>query len=281
MRELIDELTDIEVVIFDLDGVVYRTSEIIPNADKIIKELKDHGKKVVYNSNNSTITREMYVERLDHFGIESKVEDFYTSAYITASEITRVKPNSKAFIIGEIGIKEELEQQGHHVIKKPKDYGEIDFVVVGLDLHFRYSKLGTGLNCLMEGNAKFYATNDDATLPSHDGIMPGAGTMVKALETCAGRPPDIVMGKPNPFGIEQILRNLNVAPEKACIIGDRMETDIIAGNRAGIKTIAVLTGITRREMIDELLQHSREDDEFDEDLLPHLVIDTLDDLFKK
>ena len=139
--------------------------------------------------------------------------------------------------------------------------------------------MANALNCLIKG-AKFYATNDDNTLPSADGIMPGAGTMVKALETCANTPPVKVFGKPNPFGIELILKDFNMLPNDACIFGDRMETDILAGNRAGIRTVAVLTGIYSREMIDDLIKQSTESDIFEKKMLPDLIINTLDEIFK-
>ncbi len=281
MRELIDDIKDIKVAIFDLDGVVYRTSELIPNADKVIQDLKDAGIRVVYNSNNSTITRQMYVQRLNHFGIESKIDDFYTSAYITASEITKIKKNAKVFVIGEIGIREEFKALGHQIVKNPSDYKEIDFVIVGLDLHLKYNNLAIALNCILKGDAQFYATNDDTTLPAAGGIMPGAGVMVKALETCSGMSPVKVYGKPNPIGIELILKDYDISPENACIFGDRMETDIVAGNRAGIKTVGVLTGIYSREMMDDLYKRSKESKDFDKKLLPDLLINTLDEIFKQ
>ena len=119
MKELIDELKNIKLAIFDLDGVIYRGKTLIPNADKIIKELKKYSIKVVYNSNNSTITREMYVERLNSFKIPSKIADFYTSASITSAEITKLKKKAIIFIIGEIGLREELEAMGHTVLNSP------------------------------------------------------------------------------------------------------------------------------------------------------------------
>ena len=280
MREIIDDLQDMEAFIFDLDGVVYRTHELIPNADAIINEIKDHSIKVVFNSNNSTITREMYVERLTNFGIDCEISDFYTSAYITAKEITKMKENATIYVIGEVGLREELKMLGHEVVKKPDRYEDVDFVIVGLDVHFRYSKLMIAQRCVLEGGAEFYATNDDATLPAADGLMPGAGVMVNALETCTGTPPEKVFGKPNPYGIELILRDHDLNPDKACIFGDRMETDILAGNRAGITTIAVLTGVTSGAMLEELRARSSEDG-FETGLLPDLTLKSLEDVFKE
>ena len=108
MRKLIEDLKDIKLAIFDLDGVVYRGDTLIPKADKIIQELKSYSIKVVYNSNNSTATRHKYVEKLKSFNIISEVSDFYTSASITSAEITKIKKNAKIFVIGEIGLRSEL-----------------------------------------------------------------------------------------------------------------------------------------------------------------------------
>ena len=174
MRTLIDELKDIKLAIFDLDGVIYRGQSLIPNADKIIQELKDLSIKVVYNSNNSTITRQMYVKRLTNLNIPCKFSDFYTSASITAQEITIIKEKAKIFVIGEMGLKKELKALGHEIVNKPSKskYNEIDFVIVGLDVHFNYTNLAIAQRCILEGNAKFYATNADTTLPVADGLMP-------------------------------------------------------------------------------------------------------------
>ncbi|MFX1551209.1 MAG: HAD-IIA family hydrolase, partial [Promethearchaeota archaeon] len=187
LNELIDELKDIKLAIFDLDGVVYRGFSLIPNMDKNIKFLKENSIKVVYNSNNSTITRQIFVDRLKNFGIPSNISDFYTSAYITAAEITKIKENSKIYVIGENGIIEELQAFGHDIIRNVKDYNEIDFVIVGLDMKINYKKIATAQKCILEGKAQFYATNPDTTYPLADGLWPGAGVMVNAVQTCTGK----------------------------------------------------------------------------------------------
>ncbi len=271
MRELIEELRDIKLAIFDLDGVVYRGISLIQNMDKIIRDLKENSIKVAYNSNNSTITRQMYVERLKSFGIESKISDFYTSAFITSAEISKIKENSKIFVIGEIGIREELKALGHDVIRNVKDFKEIDFVIVGLDMKINYKKIATAQRCILKGGAQFYATNGDTTYPLSDGLWPGAGVMVNAVQTCTGMAPIKIFGKPEPHGLQLMLSDINIPSKNTWMFGDRLDTDILAGKRAGIKTICVLTGVTTREMIKENKI---------EDLQPDLVFDSLDDIFK-
>jgi len=281
MHELIDDLKDIKLAIFDLDGVIYRGDTLIPNADNIIKEFKARSIKVVYNSNNSTATRQTYVERLKKFNIKSEISDIYTSASITSAEITKIKKNAKIFVIGEKGLRSELQSLGHTIVTQPKDYEEIDFVIVGLDRDFKYSNLAIAQKCILEGGAKFYATNADSTLPVDRGLKPGAGVMVNALVTCTGKQPIRIFGKPEPFGIETILSDTQIPAEDACIFGDRLNTDILAGNRADIKTIAVLTGVTSMEMIEELKKNSKNSNVFDRNLLPDIVIKELGDAFKK
>ena len=281
MRELIDELNNIRLAIFDLDGIIYRGQRLIPNVETILEELCNLSIKVVYNSNNSTITREMYVERLKKFNITSEISDFYTSASITSSEITKIKKNANIFVIGEIGLREELKSMGHTILTAPSNYDDVDFVIVGLDRDFKYDSLAIAQKCILEGHAQFYATNTDATLPAASGFLPGAGVMVNAVETCTSIKPVKIFGKPHSYGIKMILNDTNVVAKEACIFGDRLNTDILAGNHARITTVAVLTGVTSKEYIEELKKKSKKSDTYDKDLIPDLVLNSLDEIFKK
>jgi len=280
MRQLINDLHDIKLAIFDLDGVIYRGQSLVPNADKIIEELDHHSIKIVYNSNNSTITRQMYVDRLKKFNIVSKDTDFYTSASITSAKITNIKKNATIFVVGEVGLKEELKSRGHNVITDPVNYEDVDFVIVGLDREFKYTNLAIAQRCILEGNAQFFATNADTTLPVARGLLPGAGVMVNALETCTNKKPIKIFGKPETFGIDLILKDFNLSAKEVCIFGDRLNTDILAGNRTGIKTIAVLTGVTSKEEIDTLLIDTKKSNRIDKNLIPDIVINSLDEIFK-
>jgi 4-nitrophenyl phosphatase len=275
MPKLIQELDNIKLAIFDLDGVIYRGNSLIKGVKQVVKDLKDLSIKVIFNSNNSTATRRNYVDRLEGFDIECSIEDFYTSASIASVELTKLKSNSKIYIIGETGLQKELEARGHEIITEESRYLEVDFVVVGLDRNFTYQKLAVAQRCLLQGKAKFYATNADATLPASTGLLPGAGVMVNAVQTCTNINPEKVFGKPNPEGIETILREQNIAKEQAVIFGDRLDTDIVAGNRANIFTVMVLTGVTSEEMILNL----KEDSNADSNLIPGLVLNSLKEIF--
>ncbi len=280
MPKLIDKLSNIKLAIFDLDGVIYRGDALIPHADKIIYELKEQSIRVIYNSNNSTATRKTYVEKLKKFKINTNASDFYTSASITSAEITKLKRNAKIFVIGERGLREELQSFGHKIITEPLNIKEIDFVIVGLDRDFNYHKLAIAQKCILEGKAKFYATNTDSTLPVARGLKPGSGAMVNALITCTNTNPERIFGKPEPFGIKMILNDTRVSAKNACIFGDRLNTDILAGNRAGIISIAVLTGVTSQKMIEDLKIKSRNSENFDINLIPDLVINDLSEIIK-
>ena len=280
MKELIDELKQLKLAIFDLDGVVYRGDELIRNADKVIQELQNQSIKVVFNSNNSTITRQKYVEKLKNFNIQTELSNIYTSASITSVEIAKIKKNANLFVIGEIGLRQELEALGHKIVVEPDNFGNIDFVIVGLDRNFNYNSLEIAQKCILEGKAKFYATNADSTLPVANGLKPGAGVIVKAVEVCTGQKPIKIFGKPEPFGIQLILKDFKTKPKIACIFGDRLNTDILAGNRAEITTIAVLTGVTSKEDIKKTQEEAEESNLIDKNLIPNIVINSLEEIFK-
>ncbi len=276
MRELIEELKDIELAIFDLDGVIYRGDKRLPGVDTVIQQLKELSVNIVYNSNNSTATRQMYVDRLNNFNISSEIGDFYTSASITAAELSKLKKKAKIFVIGEMGLREELKACGHEIITEESEYKNVDFVVVGLDRDFKYKNLALAQKCILEGKAQFYATNADATLPVVNGFLPGAGVMVKALETCTGIKPVKIFGKPQPYGIELILKEKNIPTKTTAIFGDRLDTDILAGNLAGIITVLVLTGVSQMKEVEQLKLESS-DVNFNQ--IPNLILDELSKIF--
>lgn len=279
MKQLIDELANLKLAIFDLDGVIYRGHELISGADQVVQDLKDLSIKVIYNSNNSTVTRQMYVERLEKMGIPCEISDFYTSASITATEITKIKNRAKIFVIGDVGIREELKALGHDIIKNEAQYNQVDFVIAGLDVKFNYNKLRLAQKCILQGHAEFYATNPDTTLPMPGGLWPGAGVMVNAIQTCTGKAPKKIFGKPEPDGILLALEDFKIEPENACIFGDRLDTDIWAGNRASIKTACALTGVTTKEMIQDLENVKKGAASYNPEKIPTVILTRLEDMF--
>ncbi len=232
-----------------MDGVIYRGPDVIPGVPDTIKKLKDRGIKVAYNTNNSTSSRQMYVEKFAKLGIAVTPEEIFTSAYIAALSLANTYPQgTKVFVVGEVGLVKEMELAGFKATQDPSDLGGVELVIVGLDREFTYPRLKAAMQAIIHG-ASCYATNDDATLPVANGVWPGAGTMVAAISTAVGCRPEKVFGKPSPVAIDLILKQYNISPEQAISVGDRFETDIAAGNAAHTDTLLVLTGIgTRAEV---------------------------------
>ena len=279
MPQLIEHLKSMKLAIFDLDGVIYRGTNVIPGVKRAIDFLKALSIRVVFNSNNSTLTRQDYVDKLQKFGINSTIEDIFTSAYLAAEEVSKMNHQAKIFVIGEKGLKEELESKDLQVFDDENDLDTIDYIVVGLDRAFNYQKLAAAQNYILQKHAVFYATNMDATLPSNNKELPGAGCMVAALQTCTSQKPVRIFGKPSPLGIEMILEKTKIKNKDAVIFGDRLDTDILAGNRANIRTILVLTGVTNRKMVEELKIRASKSNEVEKDLLPDIIIENLSKIF--
>ena len=279
MPQLIEHLKSMKLAIFDLDGVIYRGTNVIPGVKKAIDFLKALSIRVVFNSNNSTLTRQDYVNKLQKFGITSTIEDIFTSAYLAAEEISKMNHQAKIFVIGEKGLKEELESKDLQVFDDENDLDTIDYIVVGLDRAFNYQKLAAAQNYILQKHAVFYATNMDATLPSNNKELPGAGCMVAALQTCTSQKPVRIFGKPSPLGIEIILEKTKIKNKDAVIFGDRLDTDILAGNRANIRTVLVLTGVTNRKKVEELKIRASKSNEVEKDLLPDIIIENLSKIF--
>lgn len=222
--------------ILDMDGTLFRGSDPLPNAVEAVAGLRRGGAEVRYLTNNSTQKRETYVAKLSSMGFEVRPEWVYSSA-LGAAELLRGTIDH-AQVVGEEGLIQALIDAGIKVGPRP------DAVVVGMCRHFDYSLLNDSLQSLLDPNVRFVATNRDATYPLEGNrLVPGAGSIVAAIATACGREPEVV-GKPSPFLIEWILRDAGVAPVDALVVGDRMDTDIEAGIRAGCSTHLVLSGVT-------------------------------------
>lgn len=234
---------DFKGFIIDLDGVVYRGNELISDSNKRIASAKKKA-KVLFLTNNSTKTRAEYVEKLRGFGINVDEGDIITSGYAAALYIKKNYKNPSVFVIGEEGLKRELEWQGIQI-----GWGECNIVLVGLDRTFNYSKIAKAFKYI-EGGADFIATNTDNTLITEKGMLPGAGAVVSALQTVCETEP-ILIGKPSEIIAKIALDRLKLKPEDVLLLGDRLETDIKMGKNVGMKTALVLTGYSKREEIEK------------------------------
>lgn len=225
--------------VIDLDGVVYAGEKLIPNTPEKIAKMREKG-RVFFLTNNSTLSRASYVEKLKKFGIFTDEESVVTSGYVAASYIKKRYRKPRVFVIGEEGLKDEL---AHHSIEICSN--KCNVVLVGLDRWLTYEKLSTALKLIQNG-ADFIATNTDNTLITENGLLPGAGAVVAAVATASGKEP-LVIGKPSRIMAEVIINKAGVNPGEILMIGDRLETDILMGKNAGMKTALVLTGYAKEE----------------------------------
>lgn len=236
-----DILQTIKAFIIDMDGVLYRGKARLPGARTFLRTLQREGVPYVLLTNNSTLTVAQYVDKLGRMGIDVAPERIMTSAVATALYLAgRAKPGTPMYVIGMNGLEEALHDQGFIPTDESPEY-----VVVGLDSGITYEKLTTATLAIRAG-ATFIGTNPDRTLPSERGLEPGAGSILAAIEAATDAPPQII-GKPQSGVFETALRKLNANPDETAMIGDRLETDIVGGARAGLRTILVLTGATSRD----------------------------------
>ncbi|HID60574.1 MAG TPA: HAD-IIA family hydrolase [Hadesarchaea archaeon] len=241
MRKPSAALDGISAILLDMDGVLYNGDRPVKGAARAVERFRDEGKKLIFFTNNSAYTRREHAKKLTQMGISAREHNIVTSGYVTAVYLRKRSPHAKIYVVGEKGLKSELRRAGLKLVSR-KDAEKATHVVAGLDRELDYSKIAGGLRALSAG-AEFIATNMDAAYPSDAGLLPGAGATVGALVGCAGRKPDLVTGKPSPHIINMGLTLLNTKPSKTAIVGDRIDTDVEAGKKSGLRTILVLSGV--------------------------------------
>ncbi len=233
----------INSLIIDLDGVLYRGDEAIVGAREFMALLQREGVPFLLLTNNSTRTPGQYVTKLGKMGIVIEESDVLTSAQATALYLERIaRPEARVYAIGEEGLRAALREK--YTIAEER----ADFVVVGMDTGLTYEKLRVA-TLLIRSGARFIATNPDKTLPTEEGLAPGNGASLAALEAATGVAP-FVVGKPEPAIFDLALARMGVGKEGTAVIGDRLETDILGGQRAGLSTILVLSGATSRQELE-------------------------------
>jgi len=245
------DATRIKVVILDLDGVIYRGKTALPGAKQTTEWLCERGYQAYYFTNNSTRTRDSYVELLASFGIQADAHHIVTSASLTAQYFRDIgaldgRTRPTVLVVGEGGLTSELRSAGLRVVRRPGRY-PADYVVVGMDRKFTYGKLFQAQQAVRAG-AKLIATNRDATYPVEGNVIPGGGSIVAAIAAAAEQEP-LLIGKPSTRAGELILSYAGASAEQTLIVGDRLETDIVMGRRTGMWTCLVLSGISQAEDI--------------------------------
>ena len=232
-----------EAFICDMDGVIYHGNRLIPGVVEFVDWLYKNDKKFLFLTNSSERSPRELAQKLGRLGLNVSEEHFYTSALATASFLKSQCPGGSAFVIGEPGLVNALYEAGFSFNDVNPDY-----VVFGETRSLNYEKIETAVR-LVRGGAKLIGTNTDLTAPSERGIIPACRALISPSELTCGKSAYFV-GKPNPLMMRHGLKKLDCHRENACIIGDRMDTDIVAGIESELDTILVLSGVSSRETVD-------------------------------
>jgi HAD superfamily hydrolase (TIGR01457 family) len=235
-------LDTFETLLLDLDGVIYEGNRAIVDAVESISELRAKGIQVGYVTNNASRTSEAIAEQLRSFGLELNVEDVITSAQAGAALLKQIVPaGSKVLVVGGEGLRSNVLLAGFEIVESSKDSPAA--VIQGFDPSVGWKHLAEASYAIQNG-AKWVATNQDWTIPREEGLAPGNGTLVSAVHTAVGQLP-VVAGKPEKAIFDTALSHFGSS--SAVYIGDRLDTDVLGANRAGIGSALVMTGVTTRK----------------------------------
>ena len=226
--------------LMDMDGVLVHEEHAIPGADQFLSTLRARGIPFLVLTNNSIYTRRDLAARLRSSGLDVPEESIWTSALATARFLESQRPAGSAYVIGEAGLTTALHAAGYTMTDRSPDY-----VVLGETRTYSFERITKAIR-LITGGARFIATNPDATGPTVDGPLPATGSVAALISHATGIEPYFV-GKPNPLMMRSALNAIDAHSETTAMIGDRMDTDVVAGLEAGMETILVLTGVTTRE----------------------------------
>jgi NagD protein len=223
--------------LIDMDGVLVMGKTLIPGADKFIERLQATNTKFLILTNNPLYTQRDLEHRLRLAGLNVSPDNIFTSAIATARFLQSQRPNGTAFVIGEVGLTQALHEVGYVQTDINPDY-----VVLGEVNNYNFEQITRAVRLINDG-ALFIATNLDATGPLESGVVPATGAMAALIEKATGKAPFFV-GKPNPLMMRSAMRYLGVHSENTIMVGDRMDTDIVAGVMSGLDTILVLSGVS-------------------------------------
>jgi NagD protein len=248
--------------VFDLDGTVYLGDALLPGAKRTIETLRREGCRMVFVSNKPVETRQAYADKLTRLGLPTPVEQIVNSTQVTVRELLLCAPGSRVFPIGEQVLIDALREAGFELNETP---GEIEYVIASFDRTFVYQKLQIAFDAIRAG-ARFVATNGDAFCPVPGGGEPDAACIIAAIEACTGHGVEQIYGKPSPTMMHTAMAIVGTAPSESIMVGDRLETDIKMGQRAGMATALPLTGATSRADLAK------------SEIEPDFVLERLDDL---
>lgn len=226
--------------LIDMDGVIYRGSQLIPGADRFVGLLRERDIPYLFLTNNSQRTRRDVATKLERMGIETDQDHIFTCATATARFLARQDPEGTAFVIGEGGLLNALHTNRYAIVDHKPDY-----VVVGEGRTVNFEMVEKAVRMIKNG-AKLIATNMDPNCPTDHGLRPGCGAIVAMLEKATGTEAFSV-GKPSPVMLRMARKQLDLRTDEVTVIGDTMETDILGGVQMGYRSVLVLSGSTKRE----------------------------------
>jgi NagD protein len=227
----------------DMDGVLVNEGVVVPGADRFVKALRRAGLRFLVLTNNSIYTPRDLAARLEVLGLEIPTGALWTSALATARFLDSQRPNGTAHVVGESGLTTALHDIGYVLTDRHPDY-----VVLGETRNYSFDAITKAIR-LIDSGSRFIATNPDPTGVTADGNLPATGSVAALISRATGVEPYYV-GKPNPLMMREGLNALGAHSESTVMVGDRMDTDIVAGLEAGMETILVLSGVTRAEQVD-------------------------------
>ncbi len=249
--------------IFDLDGTIYLGERLLPGAERVVRELREAGKSVMFLSNKPIETRYDYATKLTRLGIPTEVSSVINSSFVLGKYLRSHAPDCICYVVGEQALLDDLDEAGVRYTLEPEQLGyQVDYVILSFDRTFHYDKLNRALQCV-KGGARLIATNGDRTCPVDGGEIPDAGGVIGAVEGTSGHKVELIVGKPSPITVEVALDVLGLAPSRCLMVGDRIETDILMGNEFGLATALVMTGVTSRATLEA------------SDIIPDYVLDSV------
>jgi 4-nitrophenyl phosphatase len=251
-----------EGAVIDLDGTVYRGDDLIPGAAAAIDRLRTDGIRPLFFSNNPTKSRAAYADRLRDLGIDVDAKWILSAGTVTTRFLAAEHGDKSVFLVGSEGLREQFAAAGIDLIE---DATAADVLVASYDREFGYGDMLAGYRAL-EAGAAFYGTDPDLLVPHHDGMIPGSGAVINAVGGIVEREPEKVLGKPSEEAQRAALDALDAAPEQCFVVGDRLNTDIELGARAGMTTVLVRTGV------------GTDEDVAKSEVQPDYVIDSLAEL---
>ncbi len=243
------KLQDIHHLLIDLDGVLWRGDQPMAGLVEFFAFLRQHAIKFVLTTNNASRPPDHYVQRLAGYGVTITPDEVITSAQATAEYLAgRAAPGTPVYVVGMEGLRQALAERGFRLLDDDAEPGAARYVIGSWDRTITFEKLAQATLHIRAG-ATFVATNADRTWPGERGLLPGAGAILAALTAATDVEP-LVIGKPAPTMLQLAMRRMGATPDTTAMLGDRLETDILGGQNAGVTSILVLSGVTRPADLD-------------------------------